>query len=350
MKQWEEYFRKVVPYVPGEQPNQPGMIKLNTNENPYPPSPNVKKAMDEFDMDKLRLYPDISSTILIEALGETYGLEKNQIFVGVGSDDVLATAFLTFFNGTEPILFPDISYSFYEVWAELYHIPYVTPSLKEDFTIKKEDYYRKNGGIVIANPNAPTSLSLGLEAIKDILEHNNESVVIIDEAYVDFGGESALPLLRDYENLLIVQTFSKSYSMAGIRIGYAFGAPSLIKAMNDVKYSYNSYTMNQPSLYYGTEAVRDTKYHKETLEKIMKTRAWVAESLKNLGFTVIPSSANFLFVSHREVPAQKIYEELRAKKIYVRYFKKPRIDNYLRVTIGTDKEMEVFLAAVADVV
>lgn len=350
MKQWEQYFRKVVPYVPGEQPNKPGMIKLNTNENPYPPSPEVKKAMEEFQMDKLRLYPDPSSAALTEALSEAYGLKKEQIFVGVGSDDVLATAFLTFFNSKEPILFPDITYSFYEVWAALYNIPFITVPLQEDFTVRKEDYYRKNGGIVIANPNAPTSLNLELGAVRDILEHNRESVVIVDEAYVDFGGESALPLLKEYENLLVVQTFSKSYSMAGIRIGYAFGAPSLIKAMNDVKYSYNSYTMNQPSLYFGAEAVKDQGYHKEVIDRIIKTRTWVMESLRDLGFTMPDSKTNFLFASHREVPAEEIFEKLREKNIYVRYFKKPLIDNYLRITVGTNEEMEALVAALKDVV
>lgn len=349
MKQWEQYFRKVVPYVPGEQPNRPGMIKLNTNENPYPPSPGVKKAMEEFDMDKLRLYPDPSSGMLTKALGEVYGVEEEQIFVGVGSDDVLATAFLTFFNSKEPILFPNITYSFYEVWAGLYNIPFETIPLEEGFTVGKEDYYRKNGGIVIANPNAPTSLSLGLDAIRDILEHNRETIVIVDEAYVDFGGESALPLLKEYENLLIVQTFSKSYSMAGIRIGYAFGAPSLIKAMNDVKYSYNSYTMNQPSLFYGAEAVKDQAYHREVLEKIIKTRAWTAEKLRSLGFTMPDSRTNFLFAAHCKVPAVKIYEALREKNIFVRYFNKPGISNYVRITIGTDEEMKVFLAALEEI-
>lgn len=349
MKQWEEYFRKVVPYVPGEQPNKPGMIKLNTNENPYPPSPQVKKAAEELKMDRLRLYPDTTSAVLTEALGEAYGLKSEQIFVGVGSDDVLATAFLTFFNSAEPILFPDITYSFYEVWAALYNIPFETIPLKEDFTIRKEDYYRKNGGIVIANPNAPTSLNLELDAVRDILEHNRESVVIVDEAYVEFGGETALPLLKEFENLLIVQTFSKSYSMAGIRIGYAFGAPSLIEALNNVKYSYNSYTMNLPSQHYGAEAVRDRKYHKEILDRIIKTRTWAAESLCNLGFIVLDTKTNFFFASHREVPAAVIYEKLRERDIYVRYFKKSRIDNYLRITVGTDEEMKVLIAAVSDI-
>ena len=349
MNQWEQYFRKVVPYVPGEQPCVPGMIKLNTNENPYPPSPKVKKAMEELDMDKLRLYPDPTSSELTEALSAAYGVNKEQIFVGVGSDDVLGTAFLTFFNAEEPILFPDITYSFYEVWAGLYRIPYVTLPLQEDFSVRKEDYYRKNGGIVIANPNAPTSLCMELEAIRDILLNNRETVVIVDEAYIDFGGVSALSLLEEFENLLVVQTFSKSYSMAGIRIGYAFGAPALIKAMNDVKYSYNSYTMNLPSLLYGAEAVKDQAYHKEMLDKIINTRAWVKEALIKLGFSMPDSRTNFIFASHKEIPAEKIFLALREKNIYVRYFNKPRINNYLRITIGTDREMETLMTALAEI-
>lgn len=349
MNQWEQYFRKVVPYVPGEQPSIPGMIKLNTNENPYPPSPKVKKAMEELNMDKLRLYPDPTSSELTEALSEAYGVKKEHIFVGVGSDDVLGTAFLTFFNAEEPILFPDITYSFYEVWAGLYRIPYVTLPLQEDFSVRKEDYYRKNGGIVIANPNAPTSLCMELEAIRDILLNNRETVVIVDEAYIDFGGVSALSLLEEFENLLVVQTFSKSYSMAGIRIGYAFGAPALIKAMNDVKYSYNSYTMNLPSLLYGAEAVKDQTYHKEMLDKIINTRAWVKEELLELGFSMPDSRTNFIFAAHKEIPAEKIFLALREKNIYVRYFNKPRINNYLRITIGTDREMETLMAALAEI-
>lgn len=349
MNQWEQYFRKVVPYVPGEQPNVPGMIKLNTNENPYPPSPKVKKAMEELNMDKLRLYPDPTSSELTEALSAAYGRKKEEIFVGVGSDDVLGTAFLTFFNAKEPILFPDITYSFYEVWAGLYRIPYITLPLQEDFSVRKEDYYRRNGGIVIANPNAPTSLCMELEAIRDILLNNRETVVIVDEAYIDFGGVSALSLLEEFENLLVVQTFSKSYSMAGIRIGYAFGAPALIKAMNDVKYSYNSYTMNLPSLLYGAEAVKDQAYHKEMLDKIINTRAWVKEELIKLGFSMPDSKTNFIFASHKEIPAEKIFMALREKNIYVRYFNKARINNHLRITIGTDQEMETFLAALAEI-
>lgn len=339
MKAWEKNIREVEPYIPGEQPNKPGIIKLNTNENPYPPAPGVIKALKELNGEKLKLYPDPTSSTLVEALAKAYGVENNQVFVGVGSDDVLGTAFLTFFNSEKPILFPDITYSFYEVWANLYKIPFKTIPLQEDFTIKKEDYYMENGGIVLANPNAPTSICEDISFIRDILTHNQESIVIIDEAYIDFGGESAIPLLKEFDNLLVVQTFSKSRSMAGMRIGYAFGNPKLISAMNNVKYSYNSYTMNQPSLYCGAEAIKDVEYHKECIKAIIETRDMVMEKLKELGFTFPDSKANFLFATHESIPAKKLYLALREKNIFVRYFEKPRIDNYLRITIGTKDEM-----------
>jgi histidinol-phosphate aminotransferase len=345
MKTWKDNIRKVVPYVPGEQPNLPDMLKINTNENPYPPAPFVERAIREFQMDKLKLYPDPTANILVKALADYYELAENQIFVGVGSDDVLAMAFMTFFNSNKPILFPDITYSFYDVWAELFRIPYERPALDENFRIKKEDYYKENGGIVIANPNAPTSCYEEVDFIRDILEHNQNSVVIVDEAYIDFGGTSSLELIKEFDNLLVVQTFSKSRSMAGMRIGYAMGNPILIKAINDVKYSYNSYTMNLTSIYYGAEAVKDVAYFKDCLGKIIKTREWVMDELKKLGFTFPDSKANFIFAAHENIPAEKIFTALMAKNIFVRYFNKPRINNYLRITIGTDDEMKKFLKA-----
>lgn len=345
MKSWQKNIRKIDPYVPGEQPNVEGMIKLNTNENPYPPAPGVNQAMKDFRMDILKLYPDPTSNMLVKALADYYHLDEKQVFVGVGSDDVLAMAFMTFFNSDKPILFPDITYSFYDVWANLFKIPYERPPLDDNFRIKKEDYYKENGGIVIANPNAPTSICESLDFIRDILKHNQDSIVIMDEAYVDFGGTSSLELLNEFENLLVVQTFSKSRSMAGMRIGYAMGNADLIKALNDVKYSYNSYTMNATSLYYGVEAVKDEDYFKACLEKIVATREWTKDELSKLGFTFPDSKTNFLFAAHNTVPAEKIFKELRDKNIFVRYFKKPRIDNYLRITIGTDDEMKTFIKA-----
>lgn len=340
MKPWEMNIRTVVPYVPGEQPNLEGMIKLNTNENPYPPAPEVRKVLNGLDADILRLYPDPTVHLLIEELARFYHLNPNQIFVGVGSDDVLAMAFLTFFNSQKPLLIPDISYSFYPVWCDLYRIPYTTQPLDHNFRIVKEDYYKENGGVVIANPNAPTSICEDLSVIEDIIRHSQDSVVIIDEAYIDFGGTSAIELIAKYENLLVVQTFSKSRSMAGMRIGYAMGNPALIKALNDVKYSFNSYTMNQTAILAGVEAVKDKDYFHECNEKIIRTRKRAEERFRKLGFSFPESSANFLFVTHETIPAKLIFDELRKRHIFVRYFNLPRIDNYLRVTIGTEEEMD----------
>lgn len=346
MGNWKKNLRVVEPYVPGEQPKQENMIKLNTNENPYPPAPGVEKVLKSMETGDFRLYPKPDARELVDALAEEYNVPANQIFVGVGSDDVLGMAFLTCFNGEKPILFPDITYSFYPVWADLFKIPYVRPALDENFCIKKEDYFEENGGIVIANPNAPTSIAMPLADIEEIIAKNPDSVVIIDEAYVDFGGESALPLVDKYENLLVVQTFSKSRSMAGMRIGFAFGNKELIDAMYAVRNSYNSYTMNMPSILCGTEAVKDRAYFDKTRAAIVETRAEVTEKLTKLGFKVLPSSANFLFASHESVPAEELFLMLREKHIYVRYFKQPRIQNYLRITIGTPEQMNIFLAEV----
>ena len=340
MSNWRDNVRRVIPYVPGEQPNKPGMIKLNTNENPYPPAPGVKKVLEAFEADSLRLYPDPAVTELTACLAEYYGLNKDQVFVGVGSDDVIAMAFMTFFNSEKPILFPDISYSFYSVWAEEFRIPYKRPALDENFKLVKEDYYQENGGIIFPNPNAPTAIYEPLETIEDIISHNRDVVVIVDEAYIDFGGESARTLIEKYDNLLVVQTFSKSRSMAGMRIGFAMGNPELIKYLNDVKYSFNSYTMNRTSICCGVEAVKDDAYFKAMTEKIIATREWSKQELAKLGFSFTDSKANFIFATHERIPAKEIFEALREANIYVRYFNSPRIDNYLRITIGTEEEME----------
>lgn len=348
MKPWEANIRKAVPYVPGEQPKGEKLIKLNTNENPYPPAPGVRKALTDMDYTLFRKYPDPGATVLVQALSKAYQIDEDRIFVGVGSDDVIAMAFMTFFNSKKPVLFPDVSYSFYPVWADLFQIPYERPELDESFCIRKEDYYRENGGIIFPNPNAPTGVFMPLSQVEDIVSHNQESVVIVDEAYIDFGGESALKLIDQYENLLVVQTFSKSRNMAGMRIGCAFGHPDLIRALNDVKYSYNSYTMNMPSQILGAEAVKDEAYLKETVEKIVKTREEAKVRLGELGFSFPDSKANFLFASHKTRKAKEIFEALRAADIYVRYFNQPRIDNYLRITIGTDEEMEALYRFLKD--
>ena len=343
MSDWRDKVRRVVPYVPGEQPDQADMIKLNTNENPYPPAPGVRKALEAFDTDRLRLYPDPKAGVLTQALADCYGVKPSQVFVGVGSDDVLAMSFLTFFHSDKPILFPDITYSFYDVWAEEFRIPYVTKALDDNFHIVPEDYFGENGGVIFPNPNAPTGVELPLSAIEDILQHNRDVVVIVDEAYVDFGARTALPLLEKYDNLLVVQTFSKSRSMAGMRIGFCIGNEELISYLNDVKYSFNSYTMDQLTLTLGTEALKDQAYFQETVDKIVKTREWTKKELRRLGFTFEDSKANFIFASHETIPAGQIFQALRERHIYVRYFDKPRIDNYLRITIGTREEMEILI-------
>lgn len=344
MSNWEANIRKVVPYTPGEQPNAPDMIKLNTNENPYPPSPKVLQAIRDFDADQLRLYPDPTAGVLVHALAERYGVKPSQVFVGVGSDDVLAMCFLTFFNSGKPILFPDITYSFYDVWADVFRIPYEEQPLDGQLCIRKEDYYKENGGVIFPNPNAPTGVLMELSGIEDIIRHNPDVICIVDEAYIDFGGVSALPLIETYDNLLVVQTFSKSRSMAGARIGYAFGNERLIRYLNDVKYSFNSYTMDQLTLVIGAAAIGDEAYFKETLDKIITTRERTKKELSALGFTMPDSKSNFLFISHPLVPAKELFGALREQNIYVRYFEQPRIDNMLRVTIGTDEQMDRFIA------
>ena len=340
MKPWETNIRKVVPYVPGEQPDQQHVIKLNTNENPYPPAPGVMESLYAFDADRLRLYPDPEAKVLVNALAKRYRVKPEQVFVGVGSDDVLAMAFLTFFHADKPILFPDITYSFYEVWADLLRIPYRKAPLNDHFRICREDYDTANGGVVFPNPNAPTGELESLEVVEDILQHNQDVIVIVDEAYIDFGGKSALELLEKYENLLVVQTFSKARSMAGMRIGFAVGSRELIRILQDVKYSFNSYTMNLPSLVLGVEAVRDDAYFRETIGRIVDTREKAKGRLKRLGFSFPDSMSNFIFASHEKASASELFEALKGQGIYVRYFNQPRLENYLRITIGTDEEME----------
>ncbi len=348
MRSWENNIRKVIPYVPGEQPNLPEMIKLNTNENPYPPAPGVERALKEMDVDRLRLYPDPAIHKLVDELASFYHLDSDMVFVGVGSDDVLAMAFLTFFNSGKPVLFPDITYSFYPVWCNLFRIPYKTLPLDEEFRITKEDYDQENGGIVIANPNAPTSLYEDVTKLEDILKRNQESVVIIDEAYIDFGGQSVVELIHKYDNLLVVQTFSKSRSMAGMRIGYAMGNPALIKALSDIKHSINSYTLSQAAILAGVEAVKDEEYFRSNIDRLIRTRTKAGQELRNLGFSFPQSSTNFLLITHNTLPAKDIFQFLKERHIYVRYFDLPRIDNYLRVTIGTDEEMEKLYGALRE--
>lgn len=347
---WEENVRKVVPYVAGEQPRKPDIIKLNTNECPYPPAPGVGKAAAQMDPGALRLYPDPDTAILAEALAEYYHVKPEQVFVGVGSDDVLSMAFMTFFNSDRPVLFPDVTYSFYDVWAEVHRIPYKTCPLDENWYIRPEDYRQPNGGVIFPNPNAPTGLMESLETVEEIIRTNQDSVVIVDEAYVDFGGVSALGLVEKYDNLLVVQTFSKSRAMAGMRIGFCVGNEKLIRYLNDVKFSFNSYTMNLPAQLLGAEAVRDEAYFKEITGRIIATRERVKGELKKLGFSFPDSRANFIFATHPAIPAKEIFRALREADIYVRHWDKPRISEYLRITIGTDEQMDTLLAFLRDYV
>ncbi len=344
MRSWESNVRKVVPYVPGEQPKNKKVIKLNTNENPYPPSPKVAEELRRMTTDTMRKYPDPAAEQLVSAIASQCHVRPQQVFPGVGSDDVLAMAFLTFFNSGKPILFPDITYSFYDVWADLFRIPYECQMLDDNFQIRKEDYFKENGGVIFSNPNAPTGVLMPLNEIEEIIRHNRDVIVIVDEAYIDFGGTSAVTLLDKYDNLLIVQTFSKSRSLAGMRVGYALGNEELIRYLNDVKYSINSYTMNEAAIRLGTAAALDQEYFEETRKKIIATRERAKRELKALGFSFADSRANFIFASHKSVPAKELFEALKAEGIFVRYFNKPRIDNYLRITIGTDEEMEALFA------
>ena len=352
---WQNTVRRVVPYVAGEQPKDPGIIKLNTNECPYPPSPAVAAAMRQAadDAARFRLYPDMDATPLVNALAARYGVAPEQIFVGVGSDDVLSMSFLTFFTGGGTLLFPDITYSFYDVWADLYRIPYRRVPLKNDFTIDPEDYISSDKiticGIIFPNPNAPTGAELPQDAIERIVAANRDKVVIVDEAYIDFGGTSALPLLKKYDNLLIVQTFSKSRAMAGARIGFAIGNPELVGFLKDVKFSFNSYTMSLPAILAGTAAVQDERYFREITGRIVKTRERFKGELRALGFEFPDSKANFVFARRPGMSGQMLYDALRARNILVRHWEKPRIADYLRITIGTDAQMDAVTAALKEI-
>lgn len=335
---WEDNVRKVIPYTPGEQTKDKEIIKINTNECPYSPAPGVEKALKELDYDRLRLYPEPACDTLVNAIAEAYGISPKQVFTGVGSDDVLSMAFMTFFNSDKPILFPDITYSFYDVWANVYRIPFKTKALDENLHIVKEDYYEENGGVIFPNPNAPTGVYQELSVVEDIIKANRDVVVIVDEAYIDFGGESAISLIDKYDNLLVIQTTSKSRALAGLRIGFAFGQEKLIKYLNDVKFSVNSYTMNTPALVAGAESFKDKEYFEKTVKKVITTREWMKEEFTKLGFTFQDSKSNFVFVTHPKYNAVDIQNYLKENKVLVRHFSQERINNYLRISVGTDAQ------------
>ncbi|WP_102029327.1 histidinol-phosphate transaminase [Salirhabdus sp. Marseille-P4669] len=348
-KYWSRLVKDTDPYVPGEQP-QTKVVKLNTNENPYPPSPNVLKAIKEATNDELRLYPSPTVDELRDTIANYYHLQRDQLFIGNGSDEVLAFSFMAFFNQDEKIRFPDITYSFYPVYAKLFNIKYDLVPVKEDFTIPVDSFFQSEGGVIFPNPNAPTGLALSLEEIKEILKNNSEKVVIIDEAYVDFGCESAVSLLSKFDNLLVIQTLSKSRSLAGLRVGFAMGSADLIEGLNRIKNSFNSYTMDRLALAGAKAAMEDEAYFQLTKNKIISERNETKDKLLQLGFEVLDSSTNFLFIKPRQISAEELYIKLKNKGIYVRYFNKPHINEYIRLTIGNREDMEQFFSALKQIV
>lgn len=347
---WNDKIKSISPYVPGEQPKDKKYIKLNTNENPYPPSPNVIKSVKSMDIKSMRLYPDPDVTLLKDEIAKYFNLTKEQIFVGNGSDEILAFIFMAFFNKQDKVYYPDITYSFYPVYSDLFDLTEVQIPLDSNFEIKIEDYFGLDGHIIITNPNAPTSIALTLDKIESIIVNNPNNLVVVDEAYVDFGAESAVKLVDKYSNLLVVQTFSKSRSYAGMRLGYALGNSNIIEGLERLKFSFNSYTINRISIESGIESFRDEEYFQECRRKIMNTRDYTTTELEKLGFNVLDSKSNFLFISHITANASDLYQKLRDNGILVRYFSKPKIDNFLRVTIGTDEEMQEFIAKLQKII
>ncbi|MHA7967790.1 histidinol-phosphate transaminase [Paenibacillus sp. CAU 1782] len=340
---WSPLASSLEPYVPGEQPKDKTYIKLNTNENPFPPSPKALEAMKEAANADLRLYPDPTCEELVQVAADYYGLTPKQTFAGNGSDELLAFAFAAFFDPARPVLFPDITYSFYKVYAKLCGITPKLIPLDESFQVPIDQFAGDHGGMILPNPNAPTAKLIPLSDVRTLLEANPDRVVIIDEAYIDFGGESAVKLVPEYPNLLVIQTLSKSRSLAGLRVGLAFGSEELIDGLNRIKNSFNSYTMDRVALCGAVASLQDEAYFQETTAKVVATRDRMIASLTELGFIVTDSKANFLLISHPSYQAAELFKQLREQGILVRYFNSPRIDNYLRVTVGTDEEMDRFL-------
>jgi histidinol-phosphate aminotransferase len=351
---WSKTVKELTPYVPGEQPKLSQLIKLNTNESPYGPSPKALAAIAAANTEALRLYPDPNSDALKQSIAKLHGLTANQVFVGNGSDEVLAHVFLGLLKHEDPILFPDITYSFYPVYCKLYGIAFDNIPLSDDFSISVADYLKKNngrnGGIIFPNPNAPTGKALPLKDIETLLQANKDSVVVIDEAYVDFGTSSAVSLIKQYNNLLVTHTLSKSYALAGLRVGYAVGHPDLIEALERVKNSFNSYPIDKLAMAGAMAAIEDQDYLKKISQAVIKTREDLIQSLNTLGFETIPSSANFIFTKHPKHDAAKLSAALREKHIIVRHFKLPRIDQYLRITIGTDEQCDALVKAIKAII
>ena len=342
-------LRNLSPYVAGEQPAETDMIKLNTNENAYPPSPKLEETLKAYPLEQLRRYSSLEHPELCQALAEQLGVKEEQIILGNGSDDILSMAFLAFFNNSQPIFFPDLTYGFYKVWADLYHIPYQEQPLTERFELNLADYEGENGGIVLANPNAPTGLYRPLADIERLLKANPDVVVVLDEAYINFGGASALPLLDTYPNLFICRTFSKDAALAGLRLGYGLASPELISIIKAVKSSINPYSVDSLAESLGLAAIKDWAYYEESNQKIQTTRDNFAAALKDLGFEVLPSLTNFLLVKPSGLSAAELYQFLREKKIYLRYFpKQERLKSYLRISIGQPQEMAQVLAKIKE--
>jgi histidinol-phosphate aminotransferase len=340
---WSKFVDRLEPYEPGEQPLTQNLVKLNTNENPYGPSPKVLKAIQQAAEDDLRLYPNPDAGPLKLAIAHYYGLDKDQVFVGNGSDEVLAHSFNALLRHDLPILFADITYSFYRVYCGLYDIAYETVPLDDQLNIRADDYISANGGVVLANPNAPTGRLLSLTEIENIAKANSASPVIVDEAYIDFGGESAVTLIKKYRNLLVVQTMSKSRSLAGLRLGFAMGDKQLIEALERVKNSFNCYPIGRLSITGGIAAIADERYFQSTCARVMQTREALIERLAALGFEVLPSSANFVFIRHALFEGEKLTALLRARNVIVRHFSNPRITQYVRISIGTEQEMKLLV-------
>jgi len=342
---WSDLVSKITPYVPGEQPRTSGLTKLNTNENPYPPSPAVVEAIHSTNAAQIALYPDPESIALRQALADRWQVKLDQVFVGNGSDEVLAFAFNALLKHDRPIYIPDITYSFYPVWSQLFDIECKTVPVTASYAIDVDAFPRDCGGVILSNPNAPTGMLLDLDSIRRLLERCCDAVVIIDEAYIDFGGKSCIGLIEAFDNLLVVQTMSKSRSLAGLRVGMAAGSPDLIEGLQRIKNSFNSYPLDVLAQRGALAALEDTTYFDECLEKIIDSRTFLTQRLQALGFDVLPSSANFVFVSHAAVRASTLFEALRQNNILVRYFDRPRIDNHLRITVGTQDECERIIQA-----
>lgn len=347
---WSDIVHELTPYVPGEQPKVDDLIKLNTNENPYGPSPKAVEAIKAATADQLRLYPDPSSTRLKQAVADYHGLTMNEVFVGNGSDEVLAHIFKALLKHDRPVLFPDITYSFYPVYCGLYGIEYDAIPLDRRFEINIHDYDRPNGGIIFPNPNAPTGIPLELKRVEAILQKNRYSVVVVDEAYVDFGTESAVRLIKNYPNLLVTQTLSKSRSLAGLRVGYALGHSDLIDALTRVKDSFNSYPVDRLAEAGAIAAIQDVDYFEQTCQRVIKTREALVRRLEAMAFTVLPSGGNFIFAKHAAMDGAEIAEKLREHKIIVRHFSRPaRIVPYLRITVGTERQTEQLLSVIEEI-